>query len=111
MYVIGEIFSGGKHPLEPLSAGAGGRFTRPMPRRNLFIPSTLVQGPDPLLDLRVADYQKPPALHISTARGTDARLKDLADQFVRNRVWLQPPHRPSGSDKVEQIGGVRGCLG
>ena len=41
---------------------------------------------------------KPPALDISAARRTHARLQDLADQFVRHGVWFQPAHRPGGSD-------------
>ena len=48
----------------------------------------LDKAPTVSLDLWIADYQKAPALHISAARGTDPRLQDLSDQFVRHRVWL-----------------------
>jgi hypothetical protein len=78
------------------------------PRRNLFIPSALVVSADRLLDTGVPDHQKPPPLHVAAARRTDARLQDLADQFVRHRIRLQPPHRPGGSDNFEQVDGVRG---
>jgi len=50
-----------------------------------YIPGTLAQGPDSLLDLRVSDYEEAPSLHASTARRTDARFEDLTDQFVRHR--------------------------
>jgi hypothetical protein len=69
-------------------------------------PSPLVQGPDRLLDLRIADYQESPALHISAARGTDARFQDLANQFVRHRIWFQSPHRPGAANDFEQIRAV-----
>jgi hypothetical protein len=39
------------------------RLTCPIPWRNLFIPCALVVRPDSFLDLRIAGYQKPPALH------------------------------------------------
>src|SRR5271155_5424297 len=109
MNVIGEMFSGGKHSLEPLPARARGRFTRPILWGNLLVPCALVQGPDRLPDLRIANYQESPALHISATRRAHARLQDLSDQLVRYGVWLQPPHRPGGSDNLEQGGGVRGC--
>src|ERR1700738_2485330 len=67
-------------------------------------------GSDRLLDLWIANYQDLPALHISAARRTHTSLQDLSDQLVRHRVWFQPPHRPSGSNDLEQVGGVRGCV-
>jgi hypothetical protein len=81
---------------------AAGRTQPPLPR--------LIQGPDSLLDLRIADYQETPALHISAARCTDARFQDLLDQFLRHRVWFQPSHRPGGADNLEQMGGVEAAL-
>src|SRR6202035_1635191 len=87
-----------------------GGFTRPIPWGNLLVPRTLVQGSDRLLDLWIADYQELPALHISAAPRPHTSLQDLSDQLVRHRVWFQPPHRPSGSDDLEQVGGVRGCV-
>src|SRR5439155_26702052 len=40
---------------------------------NLLVPRAFVAGSDSLLDLRIADDQEPPALHISSAWGTHAR--------------------------------------
>ena len=42
MYVIGEMFSGGKHSLEPLPARARGRFTRSIPWGHLLVPRTFL---------------------------------------------------------------------
>src|SRR5580704_11317379 len=92
-----------------LMPGAGS--PAPISWRDLLIPGALIQGPDRLLDLRIADYQEAPALHISATRGTHARFEDLPDQFVWHRVWFQTPHRPGGSDDFEQVGGVRLFLG
>src|SRR5689334_23043498 len=103
MYVIGEMFGGGKHPLETLPVRARCRFTRLIPWSNLLVPGSLVQRPDSLFDLRITDYQEPPPLHISAARCTDPRFQNLTDEFVRHRVWLQPPHRPGGPDDLEEI--------
>jgi len=44
-----------------------------------------------------------PSLHVSAARGAHTRFEDLADQFVRYGVRLQPPHRAGGGDDFEQI--------
>src|SRR5262249_21979340 len=85
--------------------------TRPIPWGHLFIPGAFVQGPDNLFDLRISDYEEPPALHISAARRTDARFEDLTDQFVRHRVRFQPPHRPGGADDLEKVGGARRFVG
>ena len=104
--MVGQIFSRRQHPLKPLPAGARGRFTGTIPWGHLFIPSPLIQGHDRLLDLRIADDEEPPSLHVSTARRTDTRLQDLTDQFVWHRVRFKPPHRPSGADDVEQISAV-----
>src|ERR1700719_2113249 len=101
-----NIFRRIEQPQKSLADHARGGFTRPIPWGNLLVPRTLVQGSDRLLDLWIADYQELPALHISTARRTHTSLQDLSDQLVRHRVWFQPPHRPSGSDDLEQVGGV-----
>src|SRR2546430_1437532 len=45
-----------------LPARARGRFTRSIPWSHLLVPGTLVQGPDRLLDLWVADNEEAPAL-------------------------------------------------
>ncbi len=58
----------------------GGKFTRPRPRRNLFVPCALVVSPHGLLDFRIADQQKPPALHVSAARRANTGLQDLSDR-------------------------------
>src|SRR5689334_18550605 len=62
--------------------------TRRQAERSLHFPGTLVQGPDSLLDLRIADYQEPPTLHVSAARGADTRFQDLSDQFAHVVVIL-----------------------
>jgi hypothetical protein len=74
MDVRGQIFRRIKQPQKSLPAHARGRFTSPIPRCNLFVSCALVVGPDSLFDLRIADYQKPPALHVAAARRTHARL-------------------------------------
>ena len=51
----------------------------------------------------------PPALHVSAAGGTHARLKDLSDQFVRHRVRFQPPHR-SGLRIISNRSAVFGAV-
>src|SRR5271165_2979472 len=107
MDVRGQIFRRVEQPQKSFPAHARGRFTRPIPRCNLFIPGALVVGPDSLLDLRIADYQETPSLRVAAARGPDARLQDLSGKFVRHRVWFQPPHRPSGPDDLEYVGSVR----
>src|SRR5262249_20410399 len=76
-----------EQPQKSLPAHAWGRFTRPMPWRNLFIPGALVQGRDRLRDLRIAGNQKPPALHISTA-GRTARQ----DGFAEHRMVQRSPY-------------------
>lgn len=43
-------------------------------------------GPDCFPDLRVSDHQEPPPLHISAARGRNARLKDLAGEAAAGRI-------------------------
>jgi hypothetical protein len=53
---------------KPLPAGARSRFTKSIPRGDPFIPSPLIQGPDSPFDLRIADYQKAPTLHVAAAR-------------------------------------------
>src|SRR6516162_5402152 len=103
MDVRGEIFCRIEQPQKSLTAHARGRFSGAITGRNLSVPGPLVEGPDCLLDLRISDYQEPPTLHVSPARGTHACLQDLADQFARHRVRFQPPHRPGGPDDLEQI--------
>jgi hypothetical protein len=73
---------------------------------DLFIPGTIVQDSNGFLDLRIADYQEAPALHIAAARGSDSRLQDFSDRFVRYRVWFQSSHRPRSPDDLEQVGVV-----
>ena len=101
MDVCSQILRCRQHSLKPLSAGVRGRFTRSIPWGDLFIPGALVHGPDRLFDLRIADDQESPSLHVSTARRADTGFKDLTDQFVRHPIWLQPPHRPSRSYDLE----------
>jgi len=86
MNVRGQILCRVEQPQKSFPAHARGRFTSSVAWGNLLVPRTLVQGPDSLLDLRVADYQEPPALHVAAARRTHACLQDLANQFVRHRV-------------------------
>jgi hypothetical protein len=74
-----QIFRRVEQPQKSLAAHARGRFARPITWRNLLVPSALVIGSDSFLDLRIADYQEPPALHVAAARGTNARLKDFSD--------------------------------
>src|SRR5438270_11560675 len=100
------MFGGGEHSLEPLTARPRSRFTRSIPWGHLLVPGTLVQGPDRLLHLRISDYQKAPPLHISATWGTDARLEDFSDQFIRHGISFQPPHRAAGPDNLEQVGAV-----
>jgi hypothetical protein len=45
-------------------------------------------------------------LHVAAAGSTDTRLQDLADEFIRYRVWFQPPHRPGGQNDLEQVRAV-----
>jgi drug/metabolite transporter (DMT)-like permease len=47
---------------------SGSRFARVIPGRDYLVPGPLVEGPDRLHDLRVADDEEPPALHISAGR-------------------------------------------
>jgi hypothetical protein len=71
-------------------------------------PCTLVQGSDSLFDFRITDYQKPPALHVAAAGRADTCFQDFSDQFVRHRVWFQPPpHRPGGANDLERSGPLR----
>jgi hypothetical protein len=63
--MIGEMLSSGKHPLKPLPAGARCRFPSPIPWGHLLVPSPFVQGPDSHFDLRIADHQEPPTLHVA----------------------------------------------
>jgi hypothetical protein len=65
MDVVGQMFRRIEQPQKSLAAGARGRFTSPVPWGDLLVPRTLVQGPDRLLDLRIADYLKPPTLACS----------------------------------------------
>src|SRR5580700_12308196 len=111
MNVIGQIFRRIEQPQKSLADHARGGFTRPIPWGNLLVPRTLVQGSDRRLDLWIADYQELPALHVSAARRTHTSLQDLSDQLVRHRVWFQPPHRPSGSDDLEQVASLRPAHG
>jgi len=109
MDVRRQIFRCGEQPQELLPAHARSGFTGPIPWGDPLIPGALVQGPDRLFDLHLADYQEPPLLHISAAWRTDTRLQDLSDQIIRHRVWLQPPHRACGADNLEQVAGSGGC--
>jgi hypothetical protein len=106
MNVRRQMFRRIEQPQKSVSAHARSRFTRPVPWCDLLVPRTLVQGPDRLLDLRVADNQEPPALHVPAARGTYSCLQDLSDQFVGHRVWFQPSHRPGGANNLKQVGAV-----
>jgi hypothetical protein len=65
MDVVGQILGRVKHPREAVRACAGGWLACPVSRADHFVPSTLVIGPDRLLNLRFADHEEPPALHIA----------------------------------------------
>jgi hypothetical protein len=91
MDVSGEIFSRIEQPQKPI----------PIPGANLFVPGPLVVGPDRILDRRVLDDEKPPPLHIAATWSADSGLKDLVDQRVWHRIWLQSPHRPGGPHDLE----------
>jgi hypothetical protein len=44
-----------------------------------------VASADSLFDLRIADDQEPPSLHVSPARRTNTYLQDLSHQFIWHR--------------------------
>src|SRR6267378_4210139 len=75
--VIGQILGRVEHPPKALGAGSGSRFAGPISRRDHFIPGPLVVVPDRLLDLRVANDEEPPALHVAAGRRRHARFKNF----------------------------------
>ena len=54
--VVTSSFRRVEQPQKSLTAHARSRLARRIPRGDLFIPGALVQGPDSLLDLHIADY-------------------------------------------------------
>jgi hypothetical protein len=81
MNVCGQTFCRVEQPQKSLPAHARGRFTSPIPWCDLLVPRALVVGPDSLLDLRISDYQEPPALHVSATRGADAQEETASHQL------------------------------
>jgi hypothetical protein len=78
MDVRRQIFCRIDQPEKSLQAHARGRITRPLRQRNLLIPGAFVVGSDNLLDLRIADYQEPSALHVSaTLRASNSPSKEV----------------------------------
>jgi hypothetical protein len=69
-----QIFRHVEQPQKSLTVHAWGGFTSPIPWRDLLVPGSLVERSDRLLDTGVPDNQEPPALHISAAGRTHARL-------------------------------------
>ena len=91
--VVGEMFGGGKHPLKSFPAGARSRFPGAIPWRNLLIPGPLIQGPDSLFDLRIADHQEPPTLFPPLGAHTPA-----------SRIFRKGAPRPAGPLRVAWSG-------
>jgi hypothetical protein len=76
--VVGEIFRRRQHPFKPLPAGARGRFTSPDIVAQLLVSRTLVhKAPTVSLTFGSRTTRKRQRCHISAARGTGARFKDL----------------------------------
>jgi hypothetical protein len=55
-----------------------------------------------LLYLRVSNHDEPPMLRITAARSAYRSIKKLNDEFIGNRIILQPAHRTCGSNRLEQ---------
>ena len=73
----------------------------------------LVEGPfvevlDAFFNGAVLQHQKAPGLAIAAIGRSDPGLKDLADEFVRHRVRLQPAHGPRGVDNIEDVSAAVG---
>jgi len=82
--VRGQILSRVEQPQKSLAAHARSRFTSPISRGDLFIPCSLVQGPDSLLDLRITDHQEPSALHIRPSRTPDCIQRNAKGPTSQN---------------------------
>ena len=55
-----------------------------------------------LLGLGILHHDEAPVLPVASARRADSGFEDFADEFVGNRVRLQPAHRARRADRVKQ---------
>jgi hypothetical protein len=68
-----------------------------------YPPATEVNRGDLSLDLGISNNHKAPRLHPAAARRTNAGIKHFVNEFVRYRVWLEPPHTTTGIQDVKDI--------
>jgi hypothetical protein len=91
MDVRGQIFRRIEQSQKSLSAHTRGRFARPIPWTDLSFQARLYKAPDRLIDLRVSDYQEPPALHIRPSRTRHRTLRNAKGPTSQNgtkRKWM-----------------------
>jgi hypothetical protein len=60
------------------------RFANPIPRPHCSSQARLYHAPTLSLNVRISNNEEAPALHISAARRTNARLQDPTDRLVRS---------------------------
>jgi len=60
------------------------RFASPIPRPHCSSQARLYNAPTLSLNVRISNNEEAPALHISAARRTNARLQDPTDRLVRS---------------------------
>jgi hypothetical protein len=91
-----------EHPLL-LRFSFAGRKRRRMKALFKSLEGALVSELKLLLDLRVLHHDETPMLRIAAARRPGARFDNFADQFIWNRVRLQPAHRAHRPHRVKQF--------
>jgi hypothetical protein len=103
MKMVRQILDGAMLAHIALRSDPGGRSTVPVTRPYDLVEGTFIEVLDALFNGTILNHQKAPGLAIAPIGRGDSSLKDLADQFVRHRVRLEPAHGPRGVDNIEDV--------
>src|SRR5262249_52238165 len=108
--MVYEILDSAMLAYVSLRSDTRGRRTVPITRSYNLVEGPFIEVLHAFFNGAIFNHQKAPGLAIAPIGRGDPSLKDLADEFVRHRVRLQPAHGPCSMDNVEDVSAAVGHI-